>query len=38
MRWRFTDIAPDSVTCRAETSYDGGATWHFDQANARHPS
>ncbi|MGN6176389.1 MAG: hypothetical protein ACTHPS_26085 [Streptosporangiaceae bacterium] len=31
LRWRFTDIAADSFTWRAETSRDGGATWHFDE-------
>jgi hypothetical protein len=37
-RWRFTGITADSFTWRVETSYRGGATGHFDQANARHPS
>ena len=27
LRWRFTDIEPDSFTWRAERSDDGGATW-----------
>ena len=31
LRWRFTDIAADSFTWRAETSRDGGATWHIDE-------
>lgn len=31
LRWRFTDIAADSFTWRGESSYDGGATWHFDE-------
>lgn len=31
LRWRFTDIAPDSFTWRAETSHDGGTTWRFDE-------
>lgn len=31
LRWRFTDIESDSFTWRAETSRDGGATWHFDE-------
>ncbi|HEX9519366.1 MAG TPA: hypothetical protein VF940_24710 [Streptosporangiaceae bacterium] len=37
-RWRFTGIAADSVTWRAATSHDEGATWHFDEQNAGHPS
>jgi hypothetical protein len=37
-RWRFTGIAADSVTWRAETALDGGSSWHFDQANAGRPS
>jgi len=31
LRWRFTDIAPDSFVWRAEISHDGGATWAFDE-------
>jgi hypothetical protein len=31
LRWRFTDIAPDSFVWRAEISDDGGATWEFDE-------
>jgi hypothetical protein len=31
LRWRFTDITADSFTWRAESSHDGGATWHFDE-------
>jgi hypothetical protein len=31
LRWRFTDITPDSFTWRAESSLDGGATWRFDE-------
>jgi hypothetical protein len=31
LRWRFTDITADSFTWCAETSRDGGATWHFDE-------
>lgn len=31
LRWRFTDIAPDSFTWRAETSEDDGSTWHDDE-------
>ncbi len=38
LRWRFTGFAADSFTWRAEASHDRGATWHFDQANAGHPS
>lgn len=31
LRWRFTDITPDSFTWRGEISRDGGATWAFDE-------
>ncbi len=31
LRWRFADITADSFTWIAETSHDGGATWHFDE-------
>ena len=31
LRWRFTDIAAESFTWRAETSRDDGATWQFDE-------
>jgi hypothetical protein len=31
LRWRFTDITADSFTWRAETSYDGGTSWQFDE-------
>jgi hypothetical protein len=31
LRWRFTDIAPDSFTWRGEISHDGGATWTVDE-------
>jgi hypothetical protein len=31
LRWRFTDIQPDSFTWRGETSHDGGATWAFEE-------
>jgi hypothetical protein len=31
LRWRFTDISPDSFTWRAEISRDGGATWQFEE-------
>ncbi len=31
LRWRFTGIEPDSFIWRAETSHDGGTTWHFDE-------
>ena len=31
LRWRFTDITVDSFTWRAESSRDGGASWHFDE-------
>ena len=31
LRWRFTDIAPDSFVWRGEISHDGGATWTVDE-------
>ena len=31
LRWRFTDIAPDSFRWLAEISGDRGATWQFDE-------
>jgi hypothetical protein len=31
LRWRFTDIAPDSFRWRAEISHDAGSTWSFDE-------
>jgi hypothetical protein len=31
LRWRFTDITAASFTWRAETSYDGGASWQCDE-------
>jgi hypothetical protein len=31
LRWRFTDIAPDSFTWRGEISRDGAATWTVDE-------
>jgi hypothetical protein len=31
LRWRFTDIQPDSFLWRAEISRDAGATWDFDE-------
>jgi hypothetical protein len=31
LRWRFTDIEPDSFTWRGEISNDGGATWTFEE-------
>ena len=31
LRWRFTDIQPDSFTWRAEISHDGGGAWEFDE-------
>ncbi|MBS0535816.1 MAG: hypothetical protein JSR72_17320 [Proteobacteria bacterium] len=34
IRWRFTDITPDSFRWRGERSADGGATW-FLQADFR---
>jgi hypothetical protein len=36
LRWRFTDITADSFAWRAETSRDGGATWHFDEQMLGH--
>lgn len=31
LRWRFTDITPDSFRWHAETSRDRGTTWQFDE-------
>jgi hypothetical protein len=31
LRWRFTDIAPDSFTWQGEVSHDGGTTWVFEE-------
>jgi len=31
LRWRFTDIGPDSFTWQAEASHDGGRTWVFEE-------
>lgn len=31
LRWRFTDITPDSFCWSGEISHDGGATWEFDE-------
>jgi hypothetical protein len=31
LRWRFTDIRPNSFTWRGESSNDGGATWSLDE-------
>ena len=31
LRWRFTDIAPDSFRWRAEISRDQGTSWEFDE-------
>jgi hypothetical protein len=31
LRWRFTDIEPDSFTWRGEVSHDGGATWTLEE-------
>jgi len=31
LRWRFTDIAPDSFVWRGEISLDGGVTWTVDE-------
>jgi hypothetical protein len=30
LRWRFTDISPDSFTWRGEISHDGGAGWALE--------
>ena len=38
LRWRFTDITPDSFRWRAEISHDGGATWELRRRDARHPA
>jgi len=31
LRWRFTDIEPDSFTWRGEIAHDGGATWTLEE-------
>ena len=31
LRWRFTDVAPQSFVWRGEISRDGGATWALDE-------
>ena len=31
LRWRFTDVGPDSFTWSAETSRDRGRTWVHDE-------
>jgi hypothetical protein len=31
LRWRFTDIEPDSFTWRGEISHDAGATWTLEE-------
>jgi len=31
LRWRFTDIRPDSFTWIGQSSTDGGATWNLDE-------
>ena len=31
LRWRFTDITPESFRWRAESSRDQGASWRFDE-------
>jgi hypothetical protein len=31
LRWRFTDITPQSFTWRGEVSRDGGASWKLDE-------
>jgi hypothetical protein len=31
LRWRFTDIRPDSFTWIGQSSSDGGATWSVDE-------
>jgi hypothetical protein len=32
LRWRFTDITAASFRWQAETSYDGGVSWQFNEA------
>ncbi|MGY1784107.1 hypothetical protein [Geodermatophilus sp. SYSU D00698] len=34
LRWRFTDVRPDSFTWSAETSHDRGSTWVHDELMA----
>ncbi len=31
LRWRFTDIGPDSFTWQGEASHDGGRTWVLEE-------
>jgi hypothetical protein len=31
LRWRFTDIRPNSFTWLGQSSADGGTTWHLDE-------
>ena len=31
LRWRFTDINPDSFTWKGEPSIDGGVSWTHDE-------
>jgi hypothetical protein len=31
LRWRFTDIRPNSFRWRGEVSRDGGATWELEE-------
>lgn len=31
LRWRFTDIGPDSFTWQGQASHDGGRTWVLEE-------